>query len=306
MIKYLNGDLLQSETDLIVHGCNCFKTMGAGVAKAIKIAYPKAYLVDLANYTEPRKKLGTYTRWTGAHKFFPEKQITVVNMYTQYEYTRSSDLFEYESFRAGLTKLLLEYPTETIAMPKIGAGLAGGDWEKIAAIINEVSGEREIIVYELQKPEKHVGFTGTREGLTDNQLRQLRQLLRIAPENQYSLVAHHGDCVGADSEFHDLCEERGWKTVVHPPIKPELRAFKPSRTVMPSKDYLSRNRDIVDASTQVIACPKSKSETGGTWYTINYAKKAGHIDSVAIIYPEGTVDYIIKKKEPTNEATLNL
>jgi hypothetical protein len=34
-------------------------------------------------------------------------------------------------------------------MPKIGAGLAGGDWEKIEEIINSVFDKRDIFVYEL-------------------------------------------------------------------------------------------------------------------------------------------------------------
>ena len=39
-MKIIKGDLiklaLQGEFDVIVHGCNCFCTMGAGIAKSIK------------------------------------------------------------------------------------------------------------------------------------------------------------------------------------------------------------------------------------------------------------------------------
>ena len=45
------GDLIQKaragEFDVIVHGCNCFCTMGAGIAKTIKQVFPAAYLADL-------------------------------------------------------------------------------------------------------------------------------------------------------------------------------------------------------------------------------------------------------------------
>ncbi|RYF46165.1 MAG: phosphatase, partial [Cytophagaceae bacterium] len=41
------GDLVQKakvgEFDVIVHGCNCFCQMGAGIAKTIKQVFPAAY-----------------------------------------------------------------------------------------------------------------------------------------------------------------------------------------------------------------------------------------------------------------------
>lgn len=41
-----------------------------------------------------------------------------------------------------------EWP-EGFAIPKIGAGLAGGNWEIISEIIKEESGSTEVRVYEL-------------------------------------------------------------------------------------------------------------------------------------------------------------
>ncbi len=32
----LAGDMLESDSDVIIHCCNCFHTMGAGAAKTIK------------------------------------------------------------------------------------------------------------------------------------------------------------------------------------------------------------------------------------------------------------------------------
>lgn len=50
-IKEIKGDLIelfkQCNFDLIVHGCNCHITMGAGIAKQIKDNFPIAYEEDL-------------------------------------------------------------------------------------------------------------------------------------------------------------------------------------------------------------------------------------------------------------------
>ena len=50
MYKLLNGDLLdlaeRGEFDVIVQGCNCFNTFGAGLARQIKERFPDAVLVE--------------------------------------------------------------------------------------------------------------------------------------------------------------------------------------------------------------------------------------------------------------------
>ena len=68
-----------------------------------------------------------------------------------YQYLHDAELkpFDYTAFVKGLKSVLQDYPDATIAMPKIGAGLAGGDWSVISAIIEAISGDREIWVYEL-------------------------------------------------------------------------------------------------------------------------------------------------------------
>jgi len=42
-MKIIQGNLIHlargGESDLIVHGCNCFCTLGAGIAKGIKAAF---------------------------------------------------------------------------------------------------------------------------------------------------------------------------------------------------------------------------------------------------------------------------
>ena len=50
-MKIIQGDLVamaqQGQFDVIVHGCNCFCAMGAGIAKSIRRAFPQAYEADL-------------------------------------------------------------------------------------------------------------------------------------------------------------------------------------------------------------------------------------------------------------------
>lgn len=134
-----------------------------------------------------------------------------------------------------------------------------------------------------------IGFTGTREGMTDAQRETVEQLLTGFQPAE----AHHGDCVGADAQFHNIAI---WDTqaqmVIHPPKNGRYRAYCDTDfcggEVRPERGYQDRNEDIVDDSDLLIATPKSITDTrGGTWNTIRYANSQSRW--VILVHPDGTV-----------------
>lgn len=147
-MKTIQGDLIrlarEGGFDLIVHGCNCFGTMGAGVAKGIKAAFPQAFEADLATERGSKDKLGTCS--------FAEipnggAALVVVNAYTQFDWRGSGVKVDYEAVRSCMRWIKERYPGKRIGLPKIGAGLAGGDWKEIASIIEEeLAGEDVTLV----------------------------------------------------------------------------------------------------------------------------------------------------------------
>ena len=148
MIKYLKGDLFKAKEELLIHGCNCFQCMGAGVAAIVKKLYPEAQIVDDMSMYGDKKKLGSYTCTDpNPHYYYPEQDLIVVNAYTQFSMGRSKINADYEAIKKVMEKIKVDFEGYTKAMPKIGAGLAGGDWEKIEKIINEVFGDEEVVVY---------------------------------------------------------------------------------------------------------------------------------------------------------------
>ena len=157
MVIHRFGDLLEAKERVIIHGCNCYHKMGAGVAKQIKEKWPEAYDADLRTPLGP-EKLGDWSEYTT-----PEGK-TIVNFYTQDRYGKvyyesgliRRDLFEYDFFFEGMKNLVVWFDgVQDIAMPRIGAGLAGGNWLKIEYLLNEVNKEvspsyrKNFIVYNL-------------------------------------------------------------------------------------------------------------------------------------------------------------
>ena len=110
-------------------------------------------------------------------------------------------------------------------------------------------------------------------------LRELVACLRIRE-------AHHGSCIGADALFHKIILESPGtaRIVVHQPkdakaqacCLPSANGLHPVEYLKP-KEYLLRNKGIVDASDVLIAMPKESKEVlrSGTWATIRYARKQG-------------------------------
>lgn len=134
MMNVIKGDLLKraraGDFNVIVHGCNCFETMGSGIARQIREEYPEAYEAD-KNYSfaGDYNKLGNYSVMLG-------KSFNIINAYTQFGFNRggqNEDVFEYTSFDMILQKLAHQYPTCKFGFPFIGMGLAGGDAERIVA-----------------------------------------------------------------------------------------------------------------------------------------------------------------------------
>jgi O-acetyl-ADP-ribose deacetylase (regulator of RNase III) len=142
------GDLIQKaragEFDVIVHGCNCFCTMGAGIAKTIKQVFSAAYQADLATTIGDAAKLGTYSQ---ALVEINGKPLTIINAYTQYHWRGAGRLVDYDAIRQVFRCLKQEHSGKCIGYPAIGAGLAKGDWAVIAAIIEEeLAGENHVFV----------------------------------------------------------------------------------------------------------------------------------------------------------------
>lgn len=131
-----------------------------------------------------------------------------------------------------------------------------------------------------------IGFTGTRDGMTEAQTTALHALLPVA---DIASEFHHGDCLGADAQAHDIATGHGCRTVSHPPIKDDLRAFKKADEYRERKSYLARNREIVKETEFLIAAPKEfvEQDKGGTWYTVRFAREKGR--RLCIIRPDGTL-----------------
>lgn len=146
---------------------------------------------------------------------------------------------------------------------------------------------------------KHIGFTGTSMGMTPLQAGSVATILKafIGVVGLDNVIAHHGVCIGADKDFHDICVSLEIPLELHPghpnhqpgdlSKRADCKTGKILR-VWPAKFYLDRNKDIGNSLTEfLIATPMQYEEQirGGTWHTIKYVRKLGK--PIVIVFPDG-------------------
>jgi len=125
--------------DVIIHGCNCQCQMGKGIALSIKRQFPEAYAADRATAIGDPMKLGTISVAEivrGDHTF------AIVNGYTQFHWRGAGVKADYDAIEKVMQAVKQRFAGKRIGYPKIGAGLAEGDWNRISSIIEtELNGE---------------------------------------------------------------------------------------------------------------------------------------------------------------------
>lgn len=149
MYREIEGDLiklaLEGNFDVITHGCNCFCTMGAGIAPQMAIAFgADKFPLEHGRHRGNYNKLGTVD---------PVKVngITIINSYTQYGFGANHENGEkqpinYTALAMCLEKINFQYKGKRVGLPQIGCGLAGGDWTVVKSIILDRLKDCEVTV----------------------------------------------------------------------------------------------------------------------------------------------------------------
>ena len=132
MLNHTKGNLIDlaeaGDFDVIVQGCNCFNTMGGGIAREIRERYPMCAEIDRLTESGEYMKLGNWTE-------FDQGTFLILNAYTQYNMSTGEDVFEYAAFMLIIQKIIHQFGDKRIGLPYIGMGLAGGDKELILSQI---------------------------------------------------------------------------------------------------------------------------------------------------------------------------
>jgi O-acetyl-ADP-ribose deacetylase (regulator of RNase III) len=143
MVKIVQGDLFYGEVDILAHGCNCKNGFGSGVAGMMAKLHPSAKTSYHAKFFSEGWKPGDV-------QFVISNNKIIANCATQNDYyPRNKCHADYDAIWTSMEKVkaFAKLGNFSIGIPKIGAGLAGGDWDTIKGILNEVFQDYDVTVF---------------------------------------------------------------------------------------------------------------------------------------------------------------
>jgi O-acetyl-ADP-ribose deacetylase (regulator of RNase III) len=147
MVIELKGDLLETDVKVICHGVNCQNEMKSGVAKALFTKWPEVK----EGY---HKFMNGFTEFFDSENFLGlvnsvelENDRIILNCFTQYDYGNDGHRYvDYEAIYKCFKNIGGCF--DEVAIPKIGCGLGGGNWEIVKRIIEDAVGDKcKVFVY---------------------------------------------------------------------------------------------------------------------------------------------------------------
>lgn len=140
--KRVKGDMFVAGYDLVLNPVNCLGISGAGLAKAFARRFPEQQKAFEKFAKEDRRMT------PGVLLMAPAEETTICYFPTKNHW---KDPSEYEYIRAGIDTLRKLKPSGLIAIPALGCGLGGLDWDIVREIIEEGLGglpELEVHLYD--------------------------------------------------------------------------------------------------------------------------------------------------------------
>lgn len=160
MIKIINKDIFDSDCKYIVHQVNCQGVMGSGIAKGIRLNFPRVYknydtfVKEHIKYNKQRELLGKIqivaAKEESEIKDTINSELYIVNMFAQFNYGYGKCFTDYEAFRHCLKAIKEQCSDGKIAIPyNIGCGRGGGDWRIILPMIIDVLSNCDVEIYKI-------------------------------------------------------------------------------------------------------------------------------------------------------------
>ena len=154
MIKFLTGNLFESEAEALVNTVNTVGVMGKGIALQFKNLFPSNYKVYKEACKNEALKTGNLLVTVDQNISTGEKVI--INFPTKKHWRQPSEYTFIESGLEELAKLIKDKPIKSIAIPPLGSGNGGLQWVKVKAMIKEkLSGIKDVSI-EVYEPNVNI------------------------------------------------------------------------------------------------------------------------------------------------------
>lgn len=148
MIEYTSGDMLHADAEALVNTVNCVGIMGRGIALQFKNAYPENFkMYAIACKQEQVQPGRMFVHATGRL----DNPKYIINFPTKRHWKGKSRIADIDAGLIDLREVILRLDIRSIAIPPLGSGLGGLDWEEVKPRIERAMqpmADVQVLVYE--------------------------------------------------------------------------------------------------------------------------------------------------------------
>jgi len=138
MVQITRGNLLEAEADALVNTVNCVGYMGKGIALQFKQAFPSNFKTYEAAVEARRVTPGQMLVHVNSQFLQPR---FIINFPTKRHYRGKSQLADISSGLTALIEVVKRLEIQSIAVPPLGCGLGGLDWDQVRPMIEAAFSE---------------------------------------------------------------------------------------------------------------------------------------------------------------------
>ena len=145
MIQYITGNILDSHAQALVNTVNTMGIMGKGIALQFKKAYPNNYKAYEKASKNANVKVGKMFVTLDSNTTTGERII--INFPTKTNWRKPSEYKYIEDGLENLIEVINDKQIKSIAIPPLGAGNGGLNWEKVKKLIEQKLGHLNVDIY---------------------------------------------------------------------------------------------------------------------------------------------------------------
>jgi O-acetyl-ADP-ribose deacetylase (regulator of RNase III) len=148
MIRFVQGNLFDSQAEALVNAVNTVGVMGRGVALEFKHRFPENYLA----YRVACKREEIFVGKMFVFETQLEHPCWIINFPTKQHWRNPS---KFEFVRDGLedfVRVIEAHGIKSVALPALGCGTGGLDWSTVRALIEAALEPLHHVVFEIFEP----------------------------------------------------------------------------------------------------------------------------------------------------------
>ncbi len=147
-MEFIKGNLLSAPTQALVNTVNTVGVMGKGIALQFKERFPQNRLMYERACKAGEMKIG---RMLAVRENTTEGEKIIINFPTKTEWFKKSQYSYIEEGLKDLVRVIKEFNISSIAIPPLGCGNGGLQWDKVKKMIENYLGNMsdvKILIYE--------------------------------------------------------------------------------------------------------------------------------------------------------------